>query len=217
MSASIEEALARGITAKAKLNGMPPWVQRLAIELWELRKRGNALASALRPDSAISASATRVQLTLMRHQHMLMIQLANVLRDRLREAGLTADEIGVLTSWDDSTLTAEPLTTPEATMTTETAIEQQIQQRGLTAPRVTPQHVDDAIVAQQFYVFPGTTVTVCCLTLRNGFTVTGESACASPENFDAQIGEDIARENARQKIWPLLGFALRQRLHEERA
>ena len=102
-------------------------------------------------------------------------------------------------------------------MATETAIEQQIQQRGLTAPRVTPQHVDDAIVAQQFHVFPGTTVTVCCLTLRNGFTVTGESACASPENFDAKIGEDIARENARQKIWPLLGFALRQRLHEERA
>lgn len=103
------------------------------------------------------------------------------------------------------------------TTTTETSIEQQIQQRGLTAPRVKPQDIDDAIAGEQFHVFPGTTVTVCCLTLRNGFTVTGESACASPENFDAEIGRSVARENARQKIWPLLGFALRQRLHEERA
>ena len=57
-------------------------------------------------------------------------------------------------------------------------------------------------------------LTFCVLVLRNGFTVTGESACASPENFNAEIGRRIARENAVAKIWPLLGFALRQRLHE---
>jgi hypothetical protein len=51
--------------------------------------------------------------------------------------------------------------------------------------------------------------------LRNGFTVTGESACASPENFNAEIGRKIARENAVAKVWPLLGFALRQKLHEQ--
>jgi hypothetical protein len=51
--------------------------------------------------------------------------------------------------------------------------------------------------------------------LRNGFAVTGESACASPENFDAEVGRKIARENAVQKIWPLLGFALKERLHAE--
>lgn len=58
-------------------------------------------------------------------------------------------------------------------------------------------------------------LTFCVLVLRNGFTVTGESACASPENFDAEIGRKIARENAVSKVWPLLGFALKERLHAE--
>lgn len=57
-------------------------------------------------------------------------------------------------------------------------------------------------------------LTFCVLVLRNGFTVTGESACASPENFNAEIGRRIARENAVAKIWPLEGYLLRQRLHE---
>lgn len=56
-------------------------------------------------------------------------------------------------------------------------------------------------------------LTFCVLVLRNGFTVTGESACASPENFDAEIGRKIARANAEQKIWPLMGYELKQRLH----
>ena len=55
-------------------------------------------------------------------------------------------------------------------------------------------------------------LTFCVLVLRNGFTVTGESACASPENFDAEIGRKIARANAVQKIWPLMGYALRTQL-----
>ena len=57
-------------------------------------------------------------------------------------------------------------------------------------------------------------LTFCVLVLRNGFTVTGESACASPENFDAEIGRKIARENAVQKVWPLMGYALKQKLSE---
>jgi hypothetical protein len=57
-------------------------------------------------------------------------------------------------------------------------------------------------------------LTFCVLVLRNGFTVTGESACASPENFNAEIGRKIAFENARQKIWPLMGYALKQQLSE---
>lgn len=56
-------------------------------------------------------------------------------------------------------------------------------------------------------------LTFCVLVLRNGFTVTGESACASPENFDAEIGRKIARENAVQKVWPLMGYQLRDQLH----
>lgn len=51
------------------------------------------------------------------------------------------------------------------------------------------------------------------LTLQNGFTVTGESACASPENFDAELGRKIARQSAVAKIWPLMGYALREQLH----
>ncbi|MBN0315192.1 hypothetical protein JTM73_33600, partial [Pseudomonas aeruginosa] len=55
-------------------------------------------------------------------------------------------------------------------------------------------------------------LTFCVLVLRNGFTVTGESACASPENFDAEIGRKIARQNAVTKIWPLMGYELRSKL-----
>lgn len=55
-------------------------------------------------------------------------------------------------------------------------------------------------------------LTFCVLVLRNGFTVTGESACASPENFDAEIGRKIARENAINKVWPLMGYELRSKL-----
>jgi hypothetical protein len=94
------------------------------------------------------------------------------------------------------------------------AIEQEIQRKGLTAPRLTPADIDAAILAVQFHVFPGTQLTVCCMTLRNGFTVTGESACVSHENFNAEIGERIARENAKQKIWALEGYMLRERLFQ---
>ena len=59
---------------------------------------------------------------------------------------------------------------------------------------------------------PLSLLTFCVLTLRNGFTVTGESACASPENYNAEIGRRIARENAVAKVWPLMGYALKDRL-----
>lgn len=90
--------------------------------------------------------------------------------------------------------------------------EREIQQKGLTAPRVTPERIDGLIAAEQYHVFPGTTVTVCCLTLANGYSVVGESACASIVNFDEALGQRIARENARQKIWALEGYALRNEL-----
>ena len=56
-------------------------------------------------------------------------------------------------------------------------------------------------------------MTVCCLKLANGFNVVGESACASPENFDEALGRKIARDNAKGKIWALEGYALRNTLH----
>lgn len=94
----------------------------------------------------------------------------------------------------------------------EMAIEAEIQAKGKTAPRLTPSHIDAQIVDEQYHVFPGTTMTVCALTLKNGFQVVGESAAASPENFDAEIGRKIARDNARNKIWALEGYALKTKL-----
>ena len=113
-------------------------------------------------------------------------------------------------------------------------IETEIQAKGLTAPRVTPQDIEANIASEHYFTAgdgcfgrevamcgtPATNVqslnllTFCVIVMRNGFTVTGESACASPENFDAELGRKIARQNAVNKIWPLLGYALKQRLHE---
>lgn len=98
----------------------------------------------------------------------------------------------------------------------DTKIEAEIARKGLTAPRITPEDLQNEIVDQDFHVFPGSQLTICCLTLKNGFTVTGESACASPENFDPEIGQMIARQNAEAKLWPLLGFRLRDQLHSAR-
>lgn len=92
------------------------------------------------------------------------------------------------------------------------AIEKEIQDKGLTAARVTPEHIESVIVSEQYHVFEGTTFTSCLLTLKNGFTVHGESACASPENFDAELGKKIAFDNAKNKIWMLEGYALRERI-----
>ena len=118
--------------------------------------------------------------------------------------------------------------------TSDAGIERLIQTKGKTAARVTPQDIERAITSTFYFTAAegvrgeselGTSpagnaeslerLTFCVLVLRNGFTVTGESACASPENFDVQIGRAIARENAVQKIWPLLGYELRTKLAAE--
>ena len=90
-------------------------------------------------------------------------------------------------------------------------VEQAIQAKGLTAPRVVPARIKEVIVGEEYFLLTGT-LTVCVLTLENGFTVTGESACAVPENFDSDIGRAIARKDAEQKIWPLEGYLLKDRL-----
>ena len=82
-------------------------------------------------------------------------------------------------------------------------------------------HSGDAVTLQRGSTSPEVLkpslnlLTFCVLVLRNGFTVTGESACVSPENFDAELGRKIARANAVNKMWPLLGFALKEKLHHE--
>ena len=121
---------------------------------------------------------------------------------------------------------------------TDQAIEQEIQDKGLTAPRVKPDDVETNIIGEVCFtalegflgaykthddVYQGLgdvhhpslgRLTICVLILKNGFTVTGESACASPENFDAELGRKIARQNAVAKIWPLMGYELRSRLSD---
>lgn len=55
-------------------------------------------------------------------------------------------------------------------------------------------------------------LTFCVIVLKNGFTVTGKSACVSPENFSIEKGQQIAHADAVDKIWELLGFALKDKL-----
>jgi hypothetical protein len=97
---------------------------------------------------------------------------------------------------------------------TEAQIEREIQDKGLTAARLTPEQIDRVIVGEDYHVFRGTTLTVCCLTLQNGFTVTGESAAVSPANFNEELGRKIARAHARDKIWQLEGYLLRWKIHQ---
>lgn len=109
-------------------------------------------------------------------------------------------------------------------------LELEIQAKGLNAPRITPADIEANIEIAYYFTgeealqFAGQNgspfvshrsmglLTFCVLVLRNGFTVTGESACASSENFDAEIGRKIARDNAVQKIWPLMGYELKSKL-----
>ena len=93
------------------------------------------------------------------------------------------------------------------------AIEQEIQDKGLNAPSLTPELIASKISDTQYHVFPGTCLTVCCMTLVNGFAVTGESACISPGNFDIEKGQKIAFEQAKRKIWMLEGYLLKQSLN----
>ena len=127
-------------------------------------------------------------------------------------------------------------------MSNEKQIEQEIQDKGLNAPRLTPDHIDSVIQSvhyftagdgyvgaltssEEFNALPEHERTVqpslqldlltfCVIVLRNGFTVTGESACASPKNFNADIGQKVAYENAREKIWLLEGYLLKEKLHQ---
>jgi hypothetical protein len=81
------------------------------------------------------------------------------------------------------------------------------------APRVSEASIKDKIRGASYWNPPGTTMTVCVLHLWNGFLVVGESASASPANFDEAIGQRLAFDNAFKKIWQLEGYRLRTELH----
>ena len=84
--------------------------------------------------------------------------------------------------------------------------EQEIEQQ------LTPSHINSKIVGSAYYVFPGTALTVCCLTLENGYHVIGKSAAASIENFDEELGRNMSWADARTKIWELEGYLLKESL-----
>lgn len=124
--------------------------------------------------------------------------------------------------------------------TDDASVESQLQAKGKTAPRITPADIEANIASFWYFTAaegvdgaaaagtpyaeqppvsaasPLRLLTFCVLVLKNGFTVTGESACVSPENFDAQIGRDVARKNAVEKMWPLMGYALKDRMATEK-
>ena len=101
------------------------------------------------------------------------------------------------------------------TPTADQAMEYKIQEAGLNAPRLTPAHIDSVIKEIKYHVVPGTTVTICSLILINKYVVNGESAAASQANFNEAIGKEIAYNNARDKIWAVEGYLLKQKLYEK--
>ena len=128
-----------------------------------------------------------------------------------------------------------PMNTEVYMSTTDETIEQEIQAKGLTAPRITPADIEANIASEHYFVasdaiqhdnavnhaakdiggwvLGGTQLlTFCVLQLRNGFTVTGEAYCADPAKFNAETGRIEARQNAVQKIWPLMVYELRSKL-----
>lgn len=102
-------------------------------------------------------------------------------------------------------------------MRDEQAIEREINDKGLNAPRLTPDAVDATVMSEAYWRVPGSPVTVCALTLINGFVVVGTSAPVSAQNFDEGLGRRIARQDAREQIWKLEGYLLRQRMYEATA
>ena len=96
-------------------------------------------------------------------------------------------------------------------MNNEDEIEGLCEDKRLDAPRLHPEDIDSVIMSKTFTNLPSGKAMICEITLRNGFTVRGEAACVSPENFDQEIGEKVSFENAREKIWQLEGYLLQEK------
>lgn len=167
------------------------------------------------------------------HRQNLEQGIANEVVRAALTPGISSHSAGekARTALDALTGTAEPVPAKPSMPAGAIDIEGLIQANGKTAPRVTPDDLQANIVSEHYFTagqgIAGRCyrevstlhspeqlelLTFCVLVLRNGFTVTGESACASPENFDAEIGRQIARANAVEKIWPLMGYELRTKL-----
>ena len=97
----------------------------------------------------------------------------------------------------------------------ENALEKEIQDKGLDAPRLTPQLIDDTIIYEQYFRVDNTTTTICYLGLKNGFGVVGDTSAVSLENFNEEIGRKSAYANAREKVWQLEAYKLKQELFDK--
>lgn len=112
------------------------------------------------------------------------------------------------------------------------SIEREIQEKGLNAPRLNPDFINSKIESEWYFnagesVVPNgdmppvpadhplRVLTICVLVLKNGFTVQGYSSCVSPENFDKEIGQKVAKQNAINEIWKLEGYLLKERLYQQ--
>lgn len=91
---------------------------------------------------------------------------------------------------------------------------QSMDEKGLNAPRVKPEDLDAMIAKEQYEVCNGI-LTICVLTLRNGYMIVGHAAPASKDNFDEQVGRELALKDARSQMWPLMGFHLREKLYSQ--
>lgn len=184
---------------------------------------GAAAHLAQVPDGATSiANAIKDVLNALHPQPVLLNPHTGAPRD---PRDVASDPEAILCMKPGEPLKAAAITLPVVDPGPD-SLEREIQAKADKAPRVTPQALLDEIVSEHYHspqqagdqAWTGdangalNTLTICVLVLRNGFTVIGHSACASPENFNAEIGRRIARENAEREIWPLLGFRLRDEL-----
>lgn len=85
----------------------------------------------------------------------------------------------------------------------------------MSAPQLTVADIQGKIKNASYTVLPDGRTTICQLTLENGFTVIGKSACVSLDNFNVAIGEKYAFEEAANKIWELEGYLLKERIYQE--
>ena len=103
----------------------------------------------------------------------------------------------------------------------EKSIEQAVQAKGLTAPRVSLTDLEANIAETEIVKHvsvSGQVLRWAVITTRNGFSVAGKPSCsASSQNDDQEIGEQLAITNARQELWPLMGYALKEQLSQQKA
>ena len=103
-------------------------------------------------------------------------------------------------------------------MTTDQTIEQEIQDKGLTAPRVTPDDIDANIKHVEYVKHVsqgGQVLRWAVITTGSGYAVVGNpSVAVSPANDNEEIGQKVAFDNSKNEIWPLMGYELKQRLHQ---